>query len=312
MTTATDVLVLGAGPYGLSAYAHLGRHRLRTRIFGEPMRTWRSHMPAGMFLKSPPDASSIAAGRTGFSLEDYCRLTGVHMPGEHEAVPIALFREYGDWFARTLAPAVERTEVTSIARDGADGFAVDTGDGERFHTRAVVVASGLIGHAHTPPELRPPEDLHGAGLVSHSSEHDDLSRFAGRQVAVVGAGQSALESAALLAEAGARPTVVVRKPDVVFAGSPYDATPGGCSASTTRSPSRRARSAPAGRCTRWSRVRPRSGTCPTRPGSRSSPGCSGRPARGGCATGCRTGSRSAPGRRWPGYGPGQAATSSCC
>ena len=227
MTASTDVLVLGAGPYGLSAYAHLGLHRLRTRIFGEPMRTWRAHMPAGMLLKSPPDASSIAAGRTGFSLEDYCRLTGVHMPGEHEAVPIALFRAYGDWFARTLAPAVERTEVTSIARDGAGGFAVATADGEYFSTRAVVVASGLIGHAHTPPELRPSEDLDGAGLVSHSSEHADLSRFAGRQVAVVGAGQSALESAALLAEAGARATVVVRKPDVVFAGSPYDASPGG-------------------------------------------------------------------------------------
>ncbi len=222
MTSSTDVLVLGAGPYGLSAYAHLRRHRLRTRIFGQPMRTWRAHMPAGMFLKSTPAASSIAAGRTGFGLADYCRIAGTRMPGEHEAVPIALFLEYGDWFADTLAPAVEQTEITSIEREGADGFAVSTAAGERFSTRTVVLASGLIGHAHVPTELR----LDGAA-VSHSSAHTDLSAFAGRPVAVVGGGQSALESAALLAEAGARPTLVVRKPGVVFAGSPFQPEPGG-------------------------------------------------------------------------------------
>jgi len=224
MTNATDVVVLGAGPYGLSAYAHLTRRHLRTRIFGEPMRTWRAHMPAGMMLKSAPSASSIAAGRPGFRLADYCRIAGARMPTEHEAVPLGLFLDYGDWFARTLAPEIERTQVTSIARDGADAFTVETSAGERFVTRAVVVASGLIGHAHVPPEL---SGAAASGLVSHSSAHTDLSVFAGRDVAVVGAGQSALESAALLAEAGARPTVVVRKREVIFAGSPYEAPPAG-------------------------------------------------------------------------------------
>jgi cation diffusion facilitator CzcD-associated flavoprotein CzcO len=243
MTTSTDVLVLGAGPYGLSAYAHLKRHRLRTRIFGEPMRTWRSHMPDGMFLKSTPEASSIAAGRAGYNLDDYCRAVGAHMPGEHEAVPLDLFTDYGLWFAERLAPEVEQTEVTSIARDGANGFAVETAAGEQFGTRTVVVASGLIGHAFTPPELDGAQSAAAGATataasgtatspaltrtVSHSSEHTDLSVFAGRDVAVVGAGQSSLESAALLAEAGARPTIVVRKPGVVFAGSPFDPSPSG-------------------------------------------------------------------------------------
>ena len=40
-------------------------------------------------------------------------------------------------------------------------------------------------------------------LVSHVSEHGDLRPFAGRRVVVIGAGQSALESAALLFEARA-------------------------------------------------------------------------------------------------------------
>ena len=53
-------------------------------------------------------------------------------------------------------------------------------------------------------------------LVSHSSErvNRDLGRFAGRRVVVVGAGQSALELAALLSEAGAQVEILARQPNV--------------------------------------------------------------------------------------------------
>jgi hypothetical protein len=46
--------------------------------------------------------------------------------------------------------------------------------------------------------------------VSHTCQHDDLSRFSGKSVIVIGGGQSALESAAILAEAGAHVRVLVR------------------------------------------------------------------------------------------------------
>jgi 2-polyprenyl-6-methoxyphenol hydroxylase-like FAD-dependent oxidoreductase len=49
---ATEVAIVGAGPYGLSVAAHLHRHGRPFRIFGTPMRSWRANMPAGMFLKS--------------------------------------------------------------------------------------------------------------------------------------------------------------------------------------------------------------------------------------------------------------------
>ncbi len=45
-----DVAIVGAGPYGLAA-AHLRRLTgLSVSIFGEPMRFWRTAMPAGMLL----------------------------------------------------------------------------------------------------------------------------------------------------------------------------------------------------------------------------------------------------------------------
>jgi hypothetical protein len=69
------------------------------------------------------------------------------------------------------------------------------------------MAIGLAYYAHRPAifDHLPP------ALVSHSSEHHDFSRFSGKQVVVVGGGQSAVEYAALLHEAGAAVHVVARR-----------------------------------------------------------------------------------------------------
>ena len=78
------------------------------------------------------------------------------------------------------------------------GFRVFLADGEEFISKRVVVATGISCFANRPPQFAsiPSE------LASHSSEHNDLRKFKGRRVIVVGAGQSALESAALLKESG--------------------------------------------------------------------------------------------------------------
>ena len=71
----------------------------------------------------------------------------------------------------------------------------------------MVVATGVIPFAHLPEVLRSlPEEL-----VSHTSAHSDLSKFAGKHVGVIGAGQSALETAALLHETGAEVEVIARE-----------------------------------------------------------------------------------------------------
>lgn len=216
-----DVAVIGAGPYGLSAFAHLRRFGLRARIFGKTMDTWKSHMPAGMYLKSTPRASSIAAGRPGYTLADFCRAAGTAPPTGDDPVPLDLFLRYGEWFAEQLVPAVEPAMVRRVDRVNG-GFRIETSAAECFDAKSVLVASGLIEHAYIPPELaglasaaNPAE-----ALVSHSSQHTDMSVFADRDVAVVGAGQSALESAALLFEAGARPIVLARRSPVQFNALP--------------------------------------------------------------------------------------------
>ncbi|MFJ8132456.1 FAD-dependent oxidoreductase [Streptomyces hydrogenans] len=210
------VVVVGAGPYGLATAAWLRAAGVIARIFGEPMDGWRAHMPDGMFLKSVPSASSISTPDGNHRFADFRTARGRPPVGDTYPIPVDEFIDYGLWFQERRVPEVERTAVREVrAADG--GFAVALDSGEEVAARAVVVASGLVPYAHRATALAP---LFAAGLASHPCDHDSLDRFAGRRVAVVGAGQSALESAALLHEAGARPTVIARGRTLLFGTPP--------------------------------------------------------------------------------------------
>ena len=205
-------VVIGAGPYGLSVAAHLRARGVPVRVFGEVMSSWRMHMPRGMCLKSTPSASSLSTPLPGYGLADFCTARGIPPLTGTQVVPIELFVSYGEWFQQQLVPDVETLQVRRLERMGR-GFRLELSNGDELTTEVVVVASGLNGYAYVPQELATAAGEQGIGpdgQVSHSSQHRDLSGFAGRDVAVIGAGQSALESAALLHESGASAQVIAR------------------------------------------------------------------------------------------------------
>ncbi|MFI7601580.1 FAD-dependent oxidoreductase [Actinoplanes sp. NPDC049681] len=216
--TDVPVVVIGAGPYGLAVAAHLQGRKMPVRVFGDPMSSWRDHMPPGMFLKSTPEASSIAAPVPGYTLADYCRRAGRLPLGPDEPVPIGLFIDYGEWFRCELVPGVEPARVSDLRQDG-DDFLIRLDTGEQVSTGNVVVATGLSRFAYVPEPLAALAASDAA--VTHSCRYGDLARLAGADVVVVGAGQSALETAVLLHELGSRVRVVARRP-VVFADPPDD------------------------------------------------------------------------------------------
>ena len=203
MTSTCDVAVVGAGPYGLAAAAHLRRDtNLEVRIFGDPMSFWQS-MPRGMFLRSRWEASHIAFPAGDLSIDAYLEETGEHFGAP---IPLDRFIDYGIWLQQRVAPDVDGRRVTSVtAEDG--GFAVVTEDGESLHAGRVVVAAGIAPFAQRPTEF----EEFSADAVSHTSDWEDLSVLSGRRVAVVGGGQSALEAAALLHEEGASVEVIARR-----------------------------------------------------------------------------------------------------
>ncbi|MVO88896.1 SidA/IucD/PvdA family monooxygenase [Streptomyces sp. p1417] len=203
-----DLLIVGAGPYGLSVAAHAAAAGLRVRVFGRPMASWRDHMPRGMLLKSEPWASDLSDPAGRYGLAAYCAHEGLR--AEHGVpLPVEHFAAYGLWFAAHAAPPVDERLVRSVRPLDA-GFAVTTTDGETFPGRTVALAVGVMPFVEIPSAVR---DL-GPAHVSHSSHHTDLSPLRDRDVTVLGAGQAALETAALLAEQGTRVRVLARAPRV--------------------------------------------------------------------------------------------------
>jgi thioredoxin reductase len=201
-----EVLVIGAGPFGLSISAHLRELGVDHRIVGRPMDTWRSRMPTGMMLRSEPYGSDMASPKPRYDVGAYCRLNGFDYVDRLGPLSLERFLGYADWYTEQLVPDVSDVTVTDVAVvDG--GFRVTFADAPALTARQVVVATGIMPYARMPEELSGlPSDL-----VSHASDHHDLARFRGRRVAVVGAGQSATETAALLHEAGAETQMVIRR-----------------------------------------------------------------------------------------------------
>lgn len=208
MKVTTDVVVLGAGPYGLSAAAHLNACGLNVRVFGETMSFWDRHMPEGMCLRSPWEASQLSDPAKALTIDDFqvAMSSPVSRP-----IPIRRFIAYGRWFQSRAVPNLEQRKVTEIERD-APGFRVALADGEVVRCRRVIIAGGIGPFAVRPPQFAGiPLDL-----ASHSSEQRDLARFRGKKVVVIGGGQSALESAALLHERQADVELIVRNSAVYW------------------------------------------------------------------------------------------------
>jgi pyridine nucleotide-disulfide oxidoreductase len=205
---ASDVLIIGAGPYGLSISTHLRGRGIDHLIVGRPMDTWRTHMPAAMYLKSEPYGSDMSTPQAGYDLAGYCRSERVDGIGRGIPLPLEQFLDYADWYIKQLVPDVSDVTVTEV-KAVSGGFQVTFADAEPVTARSVVMATGVLPYLHIPAELSGlPSDL-----LSHTSDHRHFDGFRGRRVAIVGAGSSALECAALVHEAGGEPTLVVRCPD---------------------------------------------------------------------------------------------------
>ncbi len=168
-------------------------------------------MPAGMWLRSSPAASSICSPRDELSLARW----GVAERREiAKILPIGDFIDYGMWFKEHAVPDLDPRMVVSV-RCGKTGFDLTLSDGAEMTVGRVVVAAGLGPFAHIPQAFA---DL-PSSLVSHASNCSAIETFADKSVAVVGTGQSALESAALLAEAGAHVAVLGRARKIVWLGN---------------------------------------------------------------------------------------------
>jgi thioredoxin reductase len=174
-------------------------------------------MPQGMLLRSYWWASNLSDPEGQYSFARYFQMLG---RDGFNPLPIEMFIEYGLWFQKQAVPNIDETYVRSVERKE-ELFVLTLADERVVEARSVVMAPGLQYYAYYPQMYR----ALSPDLVSHSSDHHLLSSFAGQRVAVIGGGQAALETAALLYEAEATVELVSRQ-EVHWLSQPNTQIPG--------------------------------------------------------------------------------------
>jgi Predicted flavoprotein involved in K+ transport len=195
----TDLLIVGAGPFGLAmaAYArHLGIGHL---IVGKPMGFWKANMPKGMYLRSACDWHLDPLNVD--TLEKFVRTKGLS-PKDVEPLSLDFYLSYAQWFQEQKQVAALPALVRKLDWDENECFPFRAvmDSGEDVAARFVVLAIGFQYFKNLPSDL---VRLLPEGRYSHTCDRVDFKEVRGKRCLIIGGRQSAFEWAALMNEAGA-------------------------------------------------------------------------------------------------------------
>ena len=200
----TDLLIIGAGPFGVSLAAVADHHNVDYLIVGYPMSFWKRNMPGGMLLRSDCDWHLDPLNID--TIDNYLSTKG-QSRAQVEPLSLDFYLGYADWFINQKQINPIKMHVRQL--DYADGKLRATLEDERvIEAKRVVLAIGFNYFKNVPAEIAAwlPEDRY-----SHTCDFVDLAGSTGQRFLIVGGRQSAFEWAALLNESGADEVHVVHR-----------------------------------------------------------------------------------------------------
>lgn len=194
----TNLLIIGAGPFGLSISALASQLGIEHLIVGKPMEFWRQNMPKGMHLRSACDWHLDPLNI--HTIESFVESQG-KTARDVEPLSLEFYHSYAEWFQKQKQIAPLPVYIRQLDHSTANLFVASTAEGNTIVARNVAIAPGFRYFAHVPEELRMRLP---AGRFSHTCDFVDFTTAVNKRYLIIGGRQSAFEWAALLLENGAR------------------------------------------------------------------------------------------------------------
>jgi FAD-dependent urate hydroxylase len=195
----TDLLIVGAGPFGLAMGACAKHLEIRHLIVGKPMGFWKTNMPKGMYLRSACDWHLDP-----LNVDTLERFVGTKGMSAKDVEPLSLefYLSYAQWFQEQKQVAVLPALMRKLDWDESETFpfraVLDNGEG--VAAKFIVLAIGFQYFKNLPSGL---VNLLPEGRYSHTCDLVDFKEIRGKRCLIIGGRQSAFEWAALMSEAGA-------------------------------------------------------------------------------------------------------------
>lgn len=216
-----DVAIIGGGMAGLAAAAALQHLGIETTVFDRAPQGFEGPWATTArmeTLRSPKQLTGPALGLPALTFRAWYEAQfGVDAWEALDKIPRLQWMDYLRWYRRVLNIEVRNEHHVRAVVPRDDGLVtlhLDTPQGEQIYlTRRLVLATGRDGLggasvpeiAHTLPRER----------WAHSSDDMDYTALAGKRVGVIGAGASAMDSAATALEAGAASVdMLIRRNDI--------------------------------------------------------------------------------------------------